>query len=168
MAEGSTETVAPPVPLKKDPYHHEETIRKAMTKDISETEARNEVAAKLKEMRRDPMSRSILKGERMAVKKAEEESLIDPLTGLRNRRGLDEDLRKAFKHTKRTDESLTVLMIDVDYFKVYNDTHGHQAGDILLRQIADVLRKVTRETDTAARYGGEEFTVILPLTDHLT
>lgn len=92
-------------------------------------------------------------------------SLQDPLTGLANRRMLDIDLKKGIARVKRSGGYLSVLMIDIDYFKKYNDTHGHPAGDRLLAAIAKLLSGTVRETDLVARYGGEEFFVLLHDTD---
>lgn len=92
-------------------------------------------------------------------------SLHDPLTGLANRRYLEIALTRAFANAKRYRSPLSVLMLDIDYFKKYNDSHGHQAGDLLLSVTAQVLSHQIREADLAARYGGEEFLVILPETD---
>ncbi len=95
-----------------------------------------------------------------------QESMTDPLTGLYNRRFMEEHLNKLIKSLSRTHGALSVLMIDVDFFKKYNDTYGHAAGDDCLREIADILRDtVKREDDFVARYGGEEFIAILPNTD---
>jgi len=86
---------------------------------------------------------------------------IDPLTGLPNRRVWDEDLGKALDRARRTGRPCSVGMIDLDHFKRYNDTHGHPAGDQLLRDVAQALSARMRSGDLLARYGGEEFAVVL-------
>lgn len=96
---------------------------------------------------------------------ARECSLHDPLTGLANRRLMEINLKRDIERTKRTDGRLSVLMLDIDYFKKYNDTHGHPAGDRLLAAIAKVLTEEVRGADLVARYGGEEFFVLLPDTN---
>jgi diguanylate cyclase (GGDEF)-like protein len=91
---------------------------------------------------------------------------VDPLTGLANRRSLDERLDEELRAAAREKTSLALLMLDVDDFKRYNDGYGHIAGDDALRMIADAARTVTgRPRDLAARYGGEEFAIVLPATD---
>ncbi|WP_219272347.1 diguanylate cyclase [Pseudomonas sp. Xaverov 83] len=90
----------------------------------------------------------------------------DALTGLANRRTLDQRLRLEWDRAQRSAEPLTVLMIDVDHFKAFNDRHGHQGGDEALRAVAQVIEgNIRRPADLAARYGGEEFAVVLPHTD---
>jgi len=90
----------------------------------------------------------------------------DPLTGLYNRRSMEEEMRRDMGTLSRSGGMLSVIMVDVDCFKGYNDTYGHEAGDICLKNIASVLTTATGRTDDlAARYGGEEFVVILPNTD---
>ena len=89
----------------------------------------------------------------------------DGLTGLSNRRTYDVALKKAFAQSGRSGEPLSLLIIDVDHFKAYNDTYGHPAGDNCLRTIGNLLRiSLRRPSDLAARYGGEEFAAILPDT----
>jgi diguanylate cyclase (GGDEF)-like protein len=87
---------------------------------------------------------------------------IDGLTGIPNRRGLDQTLERACAEALRTGAPLGVLMIDVDHFKALNDTHGHQAGDEVLRGVAETISDQVRAMDTAARFGGEEFCVVMP------
>ena len=88
-------------------------------------------------------------------------STTDTLTGLSNRRHLMSLLAQELERAKRADRSFSILMLDVDHFKKYNDTHGHQAGDEVLARIGTVLRNSIRPYDCAARYGGEEFLVML-------
>ncbi|MGH8074626.1 MAG: diguanylate cyclase [Lysobacter sp.] len=93
------------------------------------------------------------------------QSLRDPLTGLFNRRYLEENLSREFQRCKRRGLPLSVLMLDVDHFKRFNDEHGHAAGDAMLECIGKVLASLTRNEDIACRYGGEEFTIVLPEAD---
>jgi len=91
---------------------------------------------------------------------------IDALTGLANRRGFDEALRREWQRNARAASPLAILMIDVDWFKKYNDRFGHPAGDEVLRRVAGALRStIRRADDIAARYGGEEFALILSATN---
>jgi diguanylate cyclase (GGDEF)-like protein len=89
-------------------------------------------------------------------------SIRDPLTGLFNRRYLEESLDRELRRALRRSLPVAVLMLDVDNFKSFNDTFGHEAGDLVLKEVATLLRKNTRVEDIACRYGGEEFTLILP------
>ncbi|GGX08416.1 diguanylate cyclase [Undibacterium macrobrachii] len=93
-------------------------------------------------------------------------ALIDGLTGIANRRRFDEQLQIDWRQCIRQEQPMSILMIDVDYFKQYNDLYGHLKGDECLVQIAKILKSVTqRPIDLVARYGGEEFVCILPNTD---
>jgi diguanylate cyclase (GGDEF)-like protein len=89
------------------------------------------------------------------------QSVRDPLTGLFNRRYLEESLEREIARSERSGKLFCVVMIDVDHFKQFNDVYGHEAGDMVLRELGALLRSQTRGTDTACRYGGEEFTLIL-------
>ncbi|WCL48850.1 GGDEF domain-containing response regulator [Leptospira sp. GIMC2001] len=90
----------------------------------------------------------------------------DPLTNLYNRRYFDQFLEFEWNKLSNSKKPITLLMLDVDFFKSYNDEYGHQAGDTALKKVAEVLSEsATRNRDTAARYGGEEFCLILPETD---
>ncbi len=89
-------------------------------------------------------------------------SLKDPLTGLANRRHFRAVLEREIDVVARSGESALLLMLDIDYFKKINDTHGHPAGDRVLQAVAKCLTNCVRPKDTVARYGGEEFAVVLP------
>ena len=96
--------------------------------------------------------------------KVEYMAITDVLTGLFNRRRLHLDLAKEFERSKRYELPLSLMLMDLDHFKNINDTYGHLAGDMVLQDVAKIIQKNIRETDTAARYGGEEFIVLLPNT----
>ena len=95
----------------------------------------------------------------------ESQSLTDPLTGVSNRRAFDIRFEEEFLRAKRYKASCSLIMIDIDHFKQYNDTFGHAAGDEALKVVAALLKADVRIHDTVARYGGEEFAIILPNTD---
>ncbi len=98
--------------------------------------------------------------------KLEQLSLLDSLTQLNNRRYFDMQMDKEWKRAQRHQEVITLLMIDIDYFKLYNDHYGHSAGDKCLRTVASVLKSALhRPTDIMARFGGEEFVALLPGVD---
>jgi len=88
----------------------------------------------------------------------------DQLTGLYNRRKIEERIREEFKRSLRYDLRLTIMIIDLDHFKHVNDTFGHQTGDQVLEEVGEIIQSTTRRSDLAARYGGEEFCVVLPET----
>jgi diguanylate cyclase (GGDEF)-like protein len=86
----------------------------------------------------------------------------DPLTSLANRRTFDKALQKELSRARRRRDQVSLVMVDIDHFKAFNDTYGHQAGDELLKDVAQTLTRAARDFDVVARYGGEEFAVILP------
>ncbi|WP_307729897.1 diguanylate cyclase [Massilia sp. H6] len=91
---------------------------------------------------------------------------LDGLTGIGNRRAFDETVQREWQRGQRTKQPLSMLLCDVDSFKLYNDELGHQAGDLCLKKVAAVLTaQLKRPADLAARYGGEEFAIVLPETD---
>ncbi len=97
-----------------------------------------------------------------AQRAAEQQALTDALTGLANRRALDNALGRALDAAKRGGKGFALLHLDLDFFKAVNDTLGHAAGDLVLTHVAAVLRGATRKQDTVARVGGDEFVMILP------
>lgn len=103
----------------------------------------------------------------MLFREVQQQAILDEVTGLYNHRHLNEYLDKEVKRVDREGGYVSLLMLDLNYFKDYNDSYGHPAGDLLLREFGEVLRDSVRETDVAVRYGGDEFAVILPQTDVL-
>lgn len=103
------------------------------------------------------------------LKKAKEKlmrmAVTDELTGLFNRRYFMNRLHQEFERVKRYESIFTLIMLDIDYFKKINDSHGHLAGDFMLRNTADIMKKSLRLTDTVGRIGGEEFAILLPETE---
>lgn len=100
-----------------------------------------------------------------ANERLQHESIHDPLTGLYNRRYLEDTLQREVRRAVRAEHGLSVIMVDLDHFKKFNDTFGHDAGDEVLRETAALLAKSVRAEDIVCRYGGEEFIIILPMAD---
>jgi diguanylate cyclase len=93
------------------------------------------------------------------------EALTDPLTGIPNRKAFETELERGMAHAVETGDPLSLLLCDIDHFKQFNDTWGHQTGDQVLRLVANCISENVKGRDTAARFGGEEFAVILPQTE---
>ncbi len=93
------------------------------------------------------------------------DAITDPLTGVYSRRFYQNQFRKEAEKAKRSGTNLSLLVFDIDNFKIFNDTYGHETGDVVLQKVAGIIKNNLRLSDTAARYGGEEFVVILPDTD---
>lgn len=112
------------------------------------------------------LSARIEHNRRLGEELAELRSLAanDPLTGTLNRRAFDERLEYEFAQVQRYGGELSLAVIDLDHFKSINDQHGHDVGDVVLKQLAGALADLLRETDTLSRYGGEEFVALLPET----
>lgn len=92
------------------------------------------------------------------------EAMTDGLTGLTNRKSFDEKIEQAVEACEQNEQTFTLLLLDIDHFKAFNDNYGHQVGDQVLRLVAKTLTDGVKGRDTAARYGGEEFAIILPET----
>jgi len=103
--------------------------------------------------------------ERLELERVVSLASRDPLTGLFNRRRLEEELSSHLAASRRYGTTGALLVLDLDHFKPINDTFGHQAGDVVLRAVGDILRTATREADVPARLGGDEFVVLLPHAD---
>ncbi len=101
---------------------------------------------------------------RREIEDARRETLVDPLTGVGNRKLFDVRLRECMRNALEDGSELCLLMADIDHFKKFNDTYGHQLGDLVLRLVARVLTDGIKGRDIAARYGGEEFAILLPRT----
>jgi len=122
----------------------------------------------------EQMNRKLIKANKRAEKlarqlqdandKLKELVNIDSLTGVNNRRSMERILEHEFKRAQRYDRHLAILMMDIDHFKKVNDTHGHQQGDFILKELSEKVGEALRDTDMLVRYGGEEFLIMLPET----
>lgn len=128
-----------------------------VTRDVSERRQHEAAQALAKKQLEDRLTEiSALQG------RLQEQATRDPLTGLHNRRFMDETLPRELARAKREGKPLVMIMLDIDHFKRVNDTYGHAAGDEVLKVLAQMLRTEARESDVICRYGGEEFLVALP------
>ncbi len=127
-----------------------------------------ELKARVRSMLRIKRLQESLKEREKELLEVNEQLLLmsqtDALTGLHNRRHLNERIDEMFSHAKRLNEPFSLVMCDLDKFKSVNDTYGHQAGDEVLKQLAAILTDEAREIDRVGRYGGEEFMLLLPGT----
>jgi len=129
----------------------------AQTRQMQETNQR--LADRLKASRADIM------GLQRDLDEVRRDSLLDPLTKIYNRKCFDDGLLRAISEANLGGEPLCLLLVDIDHFKRFNDSYGHQTGDQVLRLVAMTLKSNIKGKDLVARYGGEEFAAILPLTD---
>lgn len=129
-----------------------------LTKPVDEFELQIRLTAMLRIRR---LTKALEEKSAMLAKMAR----VDALTGLLNRRALDERLPEEVARARRYDRPLCLLMLDVDHFKLVNDTRGHDAGDGILRGLGEIFRSTMRVTDGIFRYGGEEFVILAPDTD---
>ena len=103
---------------------------------------------------------------RKELDSAKHEASLDPFTGLANRRSLIKNLEEAIQRSQEEGHEIGFLMLDIDHFKLINDTHGHLMGDKVIRCVANIIKNSVKGNDLVARYGGEEFAVLLPNTPH--
>lgn len=146
--------------LLRSPAELEAVVRQR-TAELAE--ANDQLEARVGE-RTAELARSLDKMEWLNARLSEL-AMTDGLTGVENRHSFDDALRLAFSFVVRHGLPVSVMLLDVDRFKSFNDTFGHPAGDGVLRTVGDLLRQNTREHDVVARYGGEEFVVLMPGTD---
>lgn len=100
-----------------------------------------------------------------ALDEIQRQSVTDALTDIKNRKFFDQSITQAIAHATRSKHPLSLAMVDIDHFKNFNDTFGHQTGDQVIRLVAKTIQATSRDSDIACRYGGEEFVIILPNTD---
>jgi len=135
-----------------------------LPKPFNETELNARIYARLRsKVQQDELKQKNRQLEDMLTR-VENLAIMDPLTGLFNRRRFESILANEFKRAARYQNPLSCLMIDIDHFKSVNDTFGHQTGDMVLKEVAGIIQTTIREVDTAARWGGEEFVVLSPNT----
>jgi len=142
-------------------YSYEEAINKGASDFVSKPIRFEELLLRLRRVLRE---RNITKERVLMLAKLQDLAITDGLTKLYNSRCFYKQLDSEIDRSKRYNHPLTLLFLDIDHFKHYNDTYGHLEGDKVLIRIGEVIKSCLRKMDTAYRYGGEEFTVILPET----
>ncbi|MCG8686942.1 MAG: diguanylate cyclase [Desulfobacterales bacterium] len=162
--------------LKKAYALNESNFSKTLNQKISDIHMRNEIERKEKEielykLKNNDLKRTntIIKSQndalQVAYNKMEVFAQTDPLTGLDNRRKMYDSIRGEMARYKRHSQTFSFVLLDVDNFKIFNDTYGHNTGDIALKALANLLKSQIRDQDVACRWGGEEFLLMLPETD---
>ncbi len=131
--------------------------------DVSHQFAKNMLLLLANRMRMDD---SIIRESISLKNRFEEQTTLDPLTTLNNRRWLDTNFPKIINRCNYGQQPLSIMMVDIDHFKGVNDTYGHLVGDEVLRVVAEIIKNSIRPNDFSCRYGGEEFIVIFPGTSH--
>ncbi|MCW8915733.1 MAG: GGDEF domain-containing protein [Magnetovibrio sp.] len=140
-----------------------ETIKAAVSKVISDTRKMEEINHNLEsQLAQSTQEVGQLRDDLEDMRR---EALTDALTGIANRKLFDMELRRHARDAMEAGEDMSLLMLDIDHFKKFNDTYGHQTGDEVLKLLAITMTKSVKGSDVPARYGGEEFAVILPDTD---
>jgi diguanylate cyclase (GGDEF)-like protein len=142
-------------------FQYEEAIEKGASEFILKPIRFQELVARLKRVLRE---RALIAQRRQMEKRLRELTITDDLTKLYNMRHFYTQLQLEMDRALRYKSSLSLLLLDVDRFKQYNDTHGHLEGDKILIKLGEVIRECLRKSDTAYRYGGDEFMVLLPET----
>lgn len=142
-----------------DPKKMQDAVRILLAQTQTMRESNKQLESKLEDSRTDI---NIL---RKDLEEVQRESMTDALTKVSNRKCFDIEIERAIGEAKELGHPVTLAIIDIDHFKKFNDTYGHQVGDQVLRLVAMTLRAHTKGQDLAARYGGEEFALILPDTD---
>jgi diguanylate cyclase (GGDEF)-like protein len=142
-------------------FQYEEAIKKGASEFILKPIRLQELIVRLKRVLRE---RTLIAQRRQMEEQLREMTITDDLTKLYNMRHFYEQLQLEMDRTLRYKHSLSLLLLDVDRFKQYNDTHGHLEGDKVLIRLSEVIRECLRKSDSAYRYGGDEFIVILPYT----
>lgn len=140
-----------------------QTLRSMTQQLLAETQRMQEANSQLE--RKLEASRDDILQLQRDLDDVRREAMLDPLTKIFNRKHFDDGLLRAFAEAKNTSSPMSLLLLDIDQFKRFNDTWGHQTGDQVLRLVAMTLRSNLKGRDIAARYGGEEFAAILPETD---
>jgi diguanylate cyclase len=141
----------------------EERIKTLINHVVKATHAM-EARSKTLEMEVKASSREVAQL-RERLETVRREALTDPLTGIPNRKAFETELERGMAHAVETGDPLSLLLCDIDHFKQFNDTWGHQTGDQVLRLVANCISENVKGRDTAARFGGEEFAIILPQTE---
>lgn len=140
-----------------------ENVQKVLDRITQETQR---MLSYNEELERRLDQSSMMMGEiKRDMERIRREAITDGLTGLANRKAFDEQINRLCREAKRDGEIFSLIMIDIDHFKAFNDTYGHQVGDQVLRLVAMTLVNEVKGQDMAARYGGEEFAIILPGTN---
>jgi len=137
-------------------------VKSIITSLIKDTSAAADSGRSLHDKLAEATARTEMLEKKLA--QTEKEASIDALTGLRNRRAFDTRLRELYAGFRQHGQFFAVIMVDIDFFKKFNDTYGHQTGDLVLATVGDTLHRSLKGDDFPARYGGEEFIILLPET----